>query len=316
MHSQPDEPENHHESALDAHAIDINLYRQILFDLSQALVTAGLFSFGVAVKFVMKYGHYKDGAYYHSDYAWLFSFGTALSLFTMTASRYIHEWTNYHVYKTCITREGLWLVNFAMATIIILLPVVAVDTESYTNNITGVQSYKRTGLSTSGYLTCVFGCILIANISDFISDIKPVEVLELLEEFRAATKDMQNGVMPDDFDDNEQDSAKLAATMAVALATTKLRKTGSKAMRFSDKHMKRVIKQRLLLKYDHRIKSTTESIQNLGHAGLFSLYQKVVDNDEPNHVLGSKNLASKRWRAGKVGSNTLSLHTAKWANFE
>ena len=46
MHSQPEASENHHESALDAHAIDINLYRQILFDLSQALVTAGLFSFG------------------------------------------------------------------------------------------------------------------------------------------------------------------------------------------------------------------------------------------------------------------------------
>ena len=36
---------------------------------------------------------------------------------------------------------------------------------SYTNNITGVQSYKRTSLSPSGYLTCVFGCILIVNVS-------------------------------------------------------------------------------------------------------------------------------------------------------
>ena len=30
----------------------------------QAVVTGALFVFGVAVKFVIKYGHYKDGKYY------------------------------------------------------------------------------------------------------------------------------------------------------------------------------------------------------------------------------------------------------------
>ena len=63
MHSQPEE--NHgNDAELDAHAIDINLWRSVMFDLSQAVVTSGLFAYGVAVKFVCKYGQYKDGAYY------------------------------------------------------------------------------------------------------------------------------------------------------------------------------------------------------------------------------------------------------------
>lgn len=86
MRSQPDE-EHNGEGNLDAHALDLSLARSVMFDVSQAVVTAGLFSFGVAAKFVCKYGHYKDGSKYHQDYAWLLSFGTACSLFTMTLSR-------------------------------------------------------------------------------------------------------------------------------------------------------------------------------------------------------------------------------------
>ena len=68
--------------------------------------------------------------------------------------------------------------------------------------------------------------------------------------------------------------------------------------------MKRVIKQRLLKTHSHdrEIQSTAKGIQDLAHDGLFSLYQKVVDKAEPDHILGSKNLACKRWRSGKVGS--------------
>ena len=94
------EPSSHDHRVpdLDTHAIDLSLIRSVFFDISQGVVTAFLFIFGVAIKFVVKYGHYKDGSYYAQDYAEMFSIGAGFSLLTMTLSRLTHEWTDYPVY--------------------------------------------------------------------------------------------------------------------------------------------------------------------------------------------------------------------------
>ena len=312
LRSQP--PEEHNgKPEMDSHAMDISLFRSILFDVSQAVVTAGLFSYGVAVKFVMKYGHYNDGSKYHQDYAWMFAFGVALSLFTMTLSRYIHEWTNYHVGKTNIKRQTWWAMNFVVAALIMCLPLFTVETEKYGKEKYGYDKYTRTGLATSEFLACVFACVLVINILDVVAAMQPEEVKKMLIDFRTATLKLRNGEVPSDFDSVAVDKVKMKRTITLAMAVQKIRGQGTKAMRFSDLIMQKVLEKRL--KEKEEMEMVVEESGGLepepvaGRAGgqaagsptgLFAMYQEEVDKENPDHVLGSKNLTMRKWRVAKA----------------
>jgi len=224
---------------------------------------------------------------YAEDYAWLFSFGTGVSLLAMTLSRYLHEWANFYVVKTSIPRKCMWLVPIAMAILILCLPFFAVETDC------GGDKCKRTGLSTTAYLLCISACLFVATVFDVVSHITPDEVKELLQEFREMTAELRAGVIPDDIDDTLIDIDKLTVVGTTLVGVTRFRNPGSKAVRFSDRFMASIARDRM---HEKKQRAYKKSRVVASIASMFTQYQGAVDEKKPDHALGTINLAVKRWQ--------------------
>lgn len=291
--SQPDPAQHNGDAGLDTHALDLSLFHSIFFDMSQAVVTAMLFVYGVACKFVVKYGHYKDGSKYSRDHAYLFSLGTGLSLLFIALSRHTHEWSDYTIWGP-VTRRRLWNVHILMAVVIMTLPLYTIDSSYDASK----GKYKRTGLTVMEYMFCVLACALTSLLCDFVSTFPPEEVLEELAEFNDATKQLQQGEVPDDVNKDDIDVAMLTAATTTALGTGRMRNLGTKQMRFTDKSMLNARQARRVMKWKRADSPEKEDRAGTPIASLFSLYQKNVDERDPNHAMSSKN-TRKRWRLGQ-----------------
>ena len=232
---------------------------------------------------------------YDQDYSWLFSFGTGVSLLAMTLSRYLHEWANFYVVRTNIPRKRMWLVPLAMAILILCLPLFTVETDCAGGEC------KRTGLSATAYLLCISACLFVATVCDVVSHITPNEVKELLEEFRGMTTDLRAGVIPDDIDDSLIDVDKLTVIGTTLVGVTKFRKPGSRAVRFSDRFMADVARERMGAK-KQRVLKKAHVVASF--ASMFTQYQGAVDENEPAHPLGTTNLAKDRWKSSTVRTRT------------
>lgn len=102
---------------------NIGLHRAVFHSLIQLPLTFAIFCLGVGLKFCMKYGventtySASAGNYsaYRQRYAWMITISAASALFCVSLSRYAHEWSNYRLWGTCMTRKWLRTVHFVIA---------------------------------------------------------------------------------------------------------------------------------------------------------------------------------------------------------
>jgi len=103
-----------------------------------------------------------------------------------------------------------------MAVVIMTLPLYTIDSSYDASK----GKYKRTGLTVMEYMFCVLACALTSLLCDFVSTFPPEEVLEELAEFNDATKQLQQGEVPDDVNKDDIDVAMLTAATTTAVSLT------------------------------------------------------------------------------------------------
>lgn len=298
--SQPEAQDHHgHKATLDCHAVDCSLLRSVFFDVSQAVVTSALFVYGVACKFVVKYGHYKGGYKFDETHCWLFSCSTACALFSIAASRFVHEWSDYEICGP-ITRLRLWAVHFVIALLIGSLPFYTVEREKvYNAKYPKGYTYTQSNLTVLEWMSCILACVMTSVVVDYISTFKPDEINEELDEFQAAMDEIVHGKIPTDINTEEQDAELLSANTTVALALSRMRQAGSKKLRFSGKYMKaaRKIRAKMMRDRDAVLEgASNEPRERL--PSLLTVYQGELDKKDPTHIMGTQSNAIANWQKG------------------
>ena len=136
-------PNEHDE--IDTHVYDVSLLRSVIYDICQLVLTCGMFFVGVGLKYVTKYGHYKDGDTYKQEYAFMVSGGVAIAVFGIAASRMCHEWSHVILWDMWfLSRKSIVFLYFVVAVAIAPLARL-VDVERHTANGTSSGDYARTG---------------------------------------------------------------------------------------------------------------------------------------------------------------------------
>jgi len=154
MASQP-----HAHSGLDTHANDLGLHRTVFHTWFQLPLTFSLFVLGVGLKFCMKYGvenmtySKAAGSYspYKERYAWMVSISAGCAMFFMATSRYSHEWSNYTLWNTSVTRKWFRLIAYLIAGAVIPLALMVGTVEvPYPNATVTADDCHRQRLARRG----------------------------------------------------------------------------------------------------------------------------------------------------------------------
>ena len=177
-------PEEHTE--LDSHAYDVSRFGSIFFDKFQLLTTLGLFGTGVGLKFVCKFGHYKEGKKYTATHAFLLTSSVAIALLGATLIRLCHAWTDYQWGRSCMTRKRLWFFNVLVA--VSIVPLALMISTDYAED--GMK--YRDGYHINEFLAAVFAALLLPLALDHIA-LPPESVLQDLKLFLEAKARLQSG---------------------------------------------------------------------------------------------------------------------------
>jgi len=285
-------PHGHH--GMDTHIYDLSQYGSILYDFLHLLSTLGLFGFGVGLKYTMKYGHYKDGAYLEQHYCFFIVGCLCLAIVGMNAGRYVHEWADFEVCG--IKRRNWWLANFLIAGSVVPL-ALAVSVDEATGAVTGVRA--------THFLGAIAAIVSLTMIIDGIAQ-PTKEVKEDFEKFLEETHHItQEGGIPSGVDASKVDAELLQKTTSEAMIADKFRKKGEVKLRFSSKAMN-AAREAFHFQVDVEEGGGSgagtgagfkrASFARVRQVGLFSLYQENLDLTDPDNTLSNKSLAKQMWK--------------------
>ena len=271
---------------MDSHAYDSSLLGSIAFDFFHLAFSLGTFGTGVALKFVAKYGNYYSGKKYTQDHAWLLTGSIALTVIACCLSRFCHEWTDYSVCHSAITRKRLWLAHVVVG--ICIIPT-AVLIKASKDADTGYYEAKD-GSGATEFLCLILALLGIPLVLDFVS-VVPESVLQSLEVFKQAKELLTSGhcPLPDDEGPSMYSSEYMKDVGATATASNKMGTVGGKQFRFSSSTViKAMCQSRNLAPFNPSARLEGSTSLNVPHDAndLLTNYLSVIQDEEPHSVLG------------------------------
>lgn len=220
------QPNQHGHDGMDAHAYDVSLIKSLIFDWCQAILTGGFFVLGVGLKFIAKYGHYKEGAYYIRDYAWLISGGAAVALIGMLGSRFAHEWARYALCGGVIPRSAFWITHAVVAVAVIAVALI-VPAEH------GGDGDEHPDEKATAYLGLVLVFLVLAYVADALSE-PHKGIVQQLSVFNEAATRLETGEI-EDTEISEQYNKDTIMQAAQKIKPPKMTHQGTKHFRFSSR---------------------------------------------------------------------------------